>query len=154
MIRPLGFLDPWTLSVLFYKVRKDVDGFLDLTPFLEAPEWATVKRMVAKALHMIEPQGPRPQVLGVGIHQLKPKESKPWTVDSPGEQSSIVFHLAVVTNPLCIMYAGQASLHMPSGMLAYVATEVPNSAINMGETPAYHLVIEVKRPQVQKETVQ
>ncbi len=155
MIRSIGFVDPWVLQVLAYKHRKSIDSFLDLTAEIESPEWASVKKAMTRCLLLIEPAGPRPEVIGIGIHRLAAKEAKPWTSDSSGERGSIVFHLPIVTNPLVNIYSGPMGLHLQVGQLAFVATDVPNSAINMGDSPAFHLVIEVKRPIPQPtETVQ
>jgi hypothetical protein len=55
-------------------------------------------------------------------------------------------HLALRTNPGAIVYSGNEGLHLLVGAATIVARRgVPTSAVNMGESPRIHLVVDFRR---------
>lgn len=70
----------------------------------------------------------------------------PWTKDDTAYASRFFrTHLALRSNPLTRVYCGVASMLMIVGDVNVLGQRLPTSAINLGETPRVHLVIDFRR---------
>lgn len=156
MIRPLAFIDTHALAALIY-LKKSVfdsdqshsDGhvrILDATELLKTKEWAAVKTATNRVMNALAPlnKGERPTPNKVAIEKLLPGAVVPWSI-SPDKQT-MLFRLAIVTNPACMDFSGMSAMNLLVGQLAQVVTAVPCSALNLGDTPRYHLLLEVQQP--------
>lgn len=150
--RAIAFLDTMALSVLLYRERslfdKDGEGSLrnlEVWSRLKLKEWKVAKSVVARALDAIGGGGPRPDLAGVSMQKLLPQGFVPWSRNVAW--ASLRFHLPIVTNPACQMFSGPYTAHLPVGQLTFVATDILHSEINLGDTPRWHLVIDVKKPE-------
>lgn len=54
-------------------------------------------------------------------------------------------HLALRTNPGCMLYSGVEAIQLPPGQMARMNVMVPHSAVNLGASPRVHLVLDVRR---------
>lgn len=154
-IQAIDFIDPFNLTVLLYKERKLFDQgdadvrTIDIWARLKLREWNAAKSAVFKALGSLLQvnRGERPALAGVSIEKLMPHSACPWTTDPEFAQTSLRFHLPIVTNPKCQVMAGTFTGHLPVGQLTFVASDVLHCAVNHGDTPRYHLIIDVKKPE-------
>lgn len=171
--RPITFIDTWALCSALHKERsrfksetrrQDMDGsphretqaiFLrgpanpDETNWYEDVEqvdyqilkdWKTARNVLSRIQSAI---GGRP--LGKAmIVQLQSGGKVAWHVDEgPYYERHHRLHLPLITNPMSLMFSGAASMHMPVGMLCGINNRVLHSAINAGQTPRVHLIVDV-----------
>ncbi|MEK6591528.1 MAG: aspartyl/asparaginyl beta-hydroxylase domain-containing protein [Pseudomonadota bacterium] len=86
-------------------------------------------------------------VAAARIEALQPATVQPWGKDVEAAEFD-TFLLPLATNPGCFNYCGSATMHLPVGHLVWLNAAMPHSASNFGLHPRYHLVIEVKKPEV------
>ena len=154
-ISTIAFIDTFTLHALLYKNRglfdkgTDATRTIDIWGKLKTPEWKAAKSVVVKCLESLRTynSGERPQLAGVAIERLQPRSTTPWSLDLEYATGTHCFHLPIATNPACMVYSGFNSLHLAVGQLAFIGTDVLHCSANHGDTPRYHLVIDIKRPE-------
>lgn len=114
-------------------------------------EWPTMKSLLAKAKKaiMAEPIAKAYLSGEMGramVSRLDPGSTIFWHVDDgPYHSKHIRFHLALVTNPGCILYSAAESMHVPVGMLTYFNNSPRHSAANWGAFHRLHLIFEMRR---------
>lgn len=95
---------------------------------------------IRKAVGTPEPFG------RVMICKLLPHGVMPWHTDNGAyHDNHIRFHVPLVTNPLCQLYAQNEMVHMPVGSLWWLNNKVVHTAANWGEAPRYHLIVDFRR---------
>ncbi len=78
----------------------------------------------------------------VFLEMLDPGTTLPWTTE---ESEFVRVEMALRTNPGARLFVGTESTHLLPGQLTIVATGVPRCAVNLGEWPRVHLVVEFRR---------
>ncbi|MDE2104143.1 MAG: aspartyl/asparaginyl beta-hydroxylase domain-containing protein [Patescibacteria group bacterium] len=78
----------------------------------------------------------------IGLDLLAPGEWHEW---HRPDQAWEVLHLAIRTNPGAALIVGTESMHLQPGFLVWVSNAAPQSAINLGQWPRIHLVIDFQR---------
>lgn len=81
------------------------------------------------------------------LELLDRNTTMPWTPPADGlyvEQHTRL-HLALRTNPACVLFAGTEAWHAAAGFLTVVNRRVPTSAANLGEYGRIHLVADVRK---------
>lgn len=144
-------------SNLFAKHRDHFQGdhlaFLPLRneagPLPILAEWRSIKALLSKVRVTAAPLfDGRSGVLGTAaLVRLAPGGFMDWTSeDSDYARDHLRLHLCLVPSPGCCVFSGGESGLLPVGMLTYVNRLVLHSAVNFGETPAIHLVVDLKKP--------
>lgn len=88
----------------------------------------------------------------VFFEMLDPGAALPWhEYIGPHSDEYWRLHLAIRTNPGCMMYAGVEAVNLLPGQIVRVATSVMSSAVNMGEWPRVHLVADWRRAAKEKD---
>ena len=157
-IRPIQFLDTWALTAAVYRERKGfetLDGpapTLDLSKSLKDPKWGSARSVVAKALTILTGipifQNQRPKLIGVAVEKLMPFGHTPWTKDIETGDLTVHYEIPLVTNPGAFLYCGRDSMSITTGWLTYVDVSALHCAVNHSEFPRYHLIVDVKRPEL------
>ena len=125
---------------------KDKEGEYGYTAL--ANRWPEVKNILGR----IEMGTPQSGPLDLGrayLEMLDPGSDTRW--QSVGGIFATL-HLPLRTNPDAIMYSGRENQHLLPGMLTIVDTRLW-SAVNRGEWPRVHLVVDVKRTQDPERTL-
>jgi hypothetical protein len=137
-IERIGWIDPWRLSVWCYQKRKDLPMVLigEAGEHPDFQSWGALRLAVGKARQIAEPKGF--DLLHAAIEQLSPGEYQPWSKD---EDQGIIVHIGIVGNPACSLFAGTESVSLIPGQIVAFGTRLLRSAVNMGETPRYDLVM-------------
>lgn len=174
---PITYIDVWPLSAALFKERarfsentkrqeqpggahketqsillrgpEDADEenwFLDIKqvdyPILK--NWKSAKSVLERVRKAVNNR-PLGKVM---IVQLRPAASVAWHVDNgPYYDAYHRLHLPLVTNPGAQMFSGLAALHIPVGHLIHIDNRVLHSAINVGQHPRIHMIIDVKKPE-------
>ena len=156
-IAPIGFLDTWAFSSTLFARYKDrfVGDHHSLTmlplrgpdgPLPILAEWKSAKALLARVRAASAPfTGGKTGELGeAALVHLKPGGFMEWTwEDTEYARLHHRLHLCVVPGPGCCIFSGGESGVLPVGMLTYVNRRVLHSAVNFGETPAIHLIVDV-----------
>lgn len=118
------------------------------TAFLEMKEWLTIKRLLARArTALTTPSGP-PEFGKIFLESLLPQGHIDWQrADGAYSQAHHRFHVAVVTNPAAMLYAGLQSMQLFAGQVALVDNSMKISAVNYGVKPRIHLIVDVRKPE-------
>ncbi len=142
---PLMFLDFWSLAS---SLRSKV-GLFETGVFIardgdrwaaELRDWTPLRNVLARVRKSPAAQGH--EMGGVRIERLNPGEASAWL---PPASDVIEVQAAIVTNPSCYVFAGIAALHLQIGHLTAVNRALPCCAVNWGETPRYHLILEFRK---------
>lgn len=149
-IRAMTFLDTWALSLVLWKNKSLFDAgegpvrFVPLGSHLKLKEWQPLKAVIARGLNALTPPGKeRPSLASVGIEKLLPKGHTEWEQITDADFNR--FHLAIVTNPAASFYCGGAVVNMNIGILNYIDVGQLHSAVNLGDHPRYHLIVDVRK---------
>lgn len=114
-------------------------------------KWSTMNNLLERARKAIMLEPPARQLLtgNMGramISRLDPGSTIFWHDDNgPYHEKHVRFHVPLVTNPGCLMYAGPESLPMHVGELWYFNNHVRHSAANWGASMRLHLIFEMRR---------
>lgn len=156
MITPIAFVDTLALSVLLYREKKLFDAIEDDRREIEVwgkvqdKNWRPLKSAVARVLNHVQAARratERPALAGIYLEKLMPSATTPWVRDMENADLLERMHLPIVTNPLAIQHCGMVSAHLPVGQLTYTNIAAPCCAINLGDTPRYHLIVDIKKPE-------
>lgn len=150
MIRPIAFIDTWAASLVLWKNRSLFEGeglvSVAINSHLKLAEWKTVKSTVARCLNAASSNlSERASLKAVAIEKLYPMAHSDWSRST--ETDHFRLHLPMITNPLAEVFSGTFKGHLPVGQLTFVDDGALSSAVNGGEWPRYHLVIDVKKPE-------
>ena len=157
MIQALSYLDTWALSLVLWKNKSLFEAgegpvrFVALGSHLKLKEWQPLKAVVARGLNALTPVGKeRPTLASIGIEKLLPKGHTEWVQDAEFAVDHNRFHLPIITNPGAFFYCGTAMVNMLPGILSYVDVGQWCSAVNNGDHPRYHLIVDIhKAPEVE-----
>lgn len=161
----VGWFDTWDVATslqprigLFVDGRMPIRiegeemGAYEVAPIPEIQKWPAMHRLLRK----IEQFGARGVVAGAAsqtllitmgsahLEILQGMAATPWQMGA-GEHVALV---AVRTNPLVRMISGLEQAHPLVGQLVVMDRAQPWSAINLGESPAIHLVIGFARGEI------
>ncbi len=156
-IQAIAFLDSWAFSAtLFAKYKDRFAGShhsADFIPLRSSEsalpilaEWKTAKTLLSRLRVAAAPLvGGKTAELGqAALVRLKPGGHIEWGCD---ETDYLALHLAVVPSPGAWVYSGGESAVLPVGQLTFVNHRVLYSAVNFGDHPVIHLVVDVREPQ-------
>ena len=130
------------------------ENWLDDLPVLEThdlQQWASMKRLLAQAKKLVMSEPIARQLLSgemgrAMVSRLDPGSTIFWHVDDgPYHQKHARFHVALVTNPGCLVYSGPEMVHMPVGSLWYVNNRGRHWAANWGHHYRLHLIFEMRK---------
>lgn len=77
------------------------------------------------------------------FEMLDPGATLPWHREDIGDWWRL--HMAIRTNPGCMMFAGGEAVNIMPGQVVRVGTGALSSALNAGEWPRVHLVMDFRR---------
>ena len=147
--RQIGLFDHETPRVLAVRRprRNTEEDDEDFTWDPVAQKWTELKNFLGRTKRAAE-RLLGPQELGhIYLEMLDPGARLPWVGGMTG--SYVERHtrlvLALRTNPLAMMYAGTETFSPAPGWLTAVNVQVPHSAINLGEWPRVHLVLDCRK---------
>lgn len=87
----------------------------------------------------------------ISFEMLDPGAALPWRRETdPYFAEYWRVHMAIRTNPGCILYAGAESVNLWPGQIVRVGQSTPQSAQNLGDWPRIHLVADFRLTQEQK----
>lgn len=141
---------------LLLRAHDDItpENWLEDLPVHDAADlhpWRSMQRLLhaAKSAIMAEPvarQYLSGEMARAMISRFDPGSTPLWRVDDgPYCERTIRFHLPLVTNPGCLMYAGPQMQHMTVGSLWFFDHQVRHCAANWGPHRSLHLVFEMYR---------
>lgn len=82
----------------------------------------------------------------ISLEQLDPGAVIPWAAESgPYAERWTRAHLALRTNPGAWCYCGAEAAHMEIGFINAVNMQALSSAVNFGEFPRVHLIIDFRK---------
>ena len=154
-IVPLGFLDTWAFATALHNKYKDRFGgdhhSMALLPLRTeagpAPilaEWKSAKALLSRIQAAASPIfGETPDLGAAAVVRLAPGGFVEWQTLA-SDWSSL--HLCIVPSPGAWTYSGGEGAVLPVGQLTYVNRAVMHSAVNLGNHPAIHLVVEARKP--------
>ncbi len=150
MIRPCGYLENiWPLSVSLANRERRAeltkadgrlvirDGRYERSDIKKDGKWASMRSAIQKANRVVIEQIPQWEIATVFLEELAPGDALPWLKSGP----EITVHVAIVTNPLCHLFAGAMRGHIPVGDIVAIDPLLWSSAINDGPTARVHLVM-------------
>lgn len=129
-------LENWTL---------DVDHFD--TPLLA--EWKSAQGLLNRVRNACANAiGGQSVTLGKAmLVALKAGGHVDWHVDE-GEYAERHdrLHLAIATNPAARLLSGLESINLPVGHMAWMNNRILHGALNLGDWPRIHLIVDVRKP--------
>lgn len=118
----------------------DEDGKVKVHP--QWRKWPEMTNRIKQTQRMIDTE--KQFELGrVALELLKPGGVVGWNRELLGNW--LRFHLAVVTNPLSVVYSGPEQMTMQVGFVNWVNTGALCSQVNFGETQRIHLVCDFRK---------
>lgn len=153
MIRAVGWLDTWALSSTLYgRYRpklQEVGGGLSL--FVVDPrtmeEWRQLKSALARLTAAVtKAVGFRPTVERVTIARLEPRSTTSWAAEP--DSSTIRLHVALVANPNARRFVADTgeAVALGVGVVNLIDQTRLNSWVNLGDSAAVELVIDLLKP--------
>ena len=147
--RQMGLFDHETPRILPIRRprRGTEDADEDFTWGPVAGKWTELKNFLGRTKRRAEGIF-GPQELGhIYLEMLDPGVRLPWSDGLTGGYAERYtrFILALRTNPLAMMYAGGETASPAPGWLTAINVQVPHSAINLGEWPRIHLVLDCRK---------
>lgn len=151
---PVGWFDTWEVaSSLRPRMGLFVDGRMpiriegeemgayEVAPVPEIQKWPDLHRLLGKIERTSERLVPAFTMGAVHLEILQGMAAAPWVMGA-GEHVAL---LAIRTNPHVRMISGLEPAHCLPGQLVVMDRQQPWSAVNLGESPAIHLVIGFSR---------
>lgn len=136
--RPVAYVHTWPLAAVIWPRRDTLASLGDLRKWEKAR--ATLGR-ISRALTGAD--GKAPLLVRAVLDVLAPKAEPTWSVGED-DDTIVRFILPVVTNPLCNVYVGAEVQHLPVGQLTAIAHQLPCSAVNFGDHPRVHVVVDIE----------
>lgn len=159
-IFPIDFLDTSTFTanlLLRHKAKfQELEPGLSVLPLRNdagdlpvLAEWGSAKALLSRirsTAARILPEG-KPGVLArAHVVTLNPGTVVPWGVDEEEYGATVHrLHVCVIPSPGCWIYAGGESANPAVGILTLVNHQTLYSAINIGQHPCTHLIVDVLR---------
>ena len=152
---PVAFIDVWDIAASLRDrrgapimplrgYRKDTEPEDEqFGAYAATRDWQEYDDLRDRLRRLGEPMGGI-EIGCVHLDTLRPGELRAWTEARPLSKWSVA-HLPIRTNPQSALIAGTESATLAVGLLTVVSTLVPHAAINLGETPRIHLVIEFRK---------
>ena len=144
-------------KTMLLRVQKDpsLKNWLDDLPLYDEPEyegWKSLRKLLGEARKAIfsdpvlrEMVDPTAQPGRVVISALNPNSiMTPHSDLGEYAKRHARFHLAVQTNPACLLHCRIESLHLPAGGLAYLNALETHWAVNWGRSPRAHVIFELR----------
>ena len=145
-------------KTLYLRVQKEptLENWLADNVMHDEPEyenWKSLRNLLGRARKaifadqflrdMVDPTAPPGRIV---ISVLQPNSVMQPHIDL-GEyaQRHLRFHLALQTNPACVLHARIENLHLPAGGLAFLNVLEPHWAANWGSSPRSHVIFELRR---------
>jgi hypothetical protein len=166
--RPISYIETLPTTAGLFKRRGDftetfesgpaklmdlriVQGEEDAADSTMFKDWPNAKNLLARIQRIIQGASDiRPIIGGAYIELLPPKKVKAWsTWEGDYAAKHERFHLPLVTNPLSCLYCGAESLHIPVGHLFWVNEKTLHSAVNLGDHPRFHLVVDMRKTEIE-----
>jgi hypothetical protein len=155
-IQPIAFVDTWAFSsALFLKYKDRFGGShpsMSLLPLRSGEgalpilgEWKTARALLARVRNAAAIWlGGAAELGSAAVVQVCAGGFIEWQVEP--DLTYRTLHLPVVPSPGAWVYSGGDGAVLPVGQLTWVNRAVPWSAINLGDHPVIHLVVDVKLP--------
>src|SRR5712691_7616392 len=136
--------------ILHRGFKKDTDEAEEMfTGYAVTTKWVELRNVVSRLKRIgDELLGPPGIEWGcIYLEMLDPGAMLSWRPGRTGPYAErfVRAHLPLRTNPGAMLYRGVEGVHLPQGQLAIVSSQVPQSAINLGEWPRVHLIIDFRR---------
>ena len=148
VLDPLDMLGPRCLKVRGPRTgADDPDDDLAFVAYKDAANWPELRATLGRISRIGEATIGGVEFGRVFLELLMPATRLPWDVlveDRYSERFSRL-HLPLRTNPAAIVYAGTEQMHLLPGQLTIVNQRAGVSAVNLGEWPRIHLVVDFKR---------
>jgi hypothetical protein len=110
-------------------------------PGVRSGKWPELKIALDQIKRLGEQQG-GVEFGRIGLLMMQPGSSLPWThLGGPLEHGRLLLR----GNPGLVWYGGAETWMPTSGVLTLVNRRVPNSAVNMGESPAIWLAVDFRK---------
>ena len=165
--RVLVFVDTWELGCSLHdrmNLFRPVEGGESILPIRwplddEAAEplswrrtarwqkWVELRNVISRIHRAGEAMIGHPLDLGRIFFELLPSgKVMPWRTEAGSYYENYLrVHVALRTNPAALMYAGTDAHHSMIGALCLVNAQAPSCAVNFGESPRVHLVIDFRK---------
>lgn len=145
-------------KTMLLRVQKDAkqENWLDDLPLYDEPEyetWKSLRKLLANAKKaifndpmlrdLVDPTAAPGRIV---ISVLNP-DSIMMPHHDLGEYAKrhLRFHLALQTNPACLLYCKLEQMHLPVGGLAFLNALDTHWAVNWGTSPRAHVIFELRR---------
>lgn len=134
--------------------KPDAKNWFDDCPQVNQPiltEWKSARALLGRIKTSLSPlpiMGGKPIELGkVMIVSLKAGGFVDWHIDE-GEyaETHLRGHLCLIPSPGAWLLSGGEAAMPAVGVLTYFNNRVLHSAINLGDYPRVHLIVDVRRP--------
>jgi hypothetical protein len=156
VITSIGFLDVSTFTAMYLVKHKDraVDGFLPLRAKDDLPilrEWKSARALLTRIRNQAAVlRGSAVEFGPVGVETLAPQSGLPWRIEDEDHTALYArLRVALVTAPNSWVFSGMSNAHLPVGVVHLVENRTLCSQLNLSDTPTVHLVIDIKRPDVE-----
>jgi hypothetical protein len=115
-------------------------------------KWVELKNFLGRLKREAEKVAGPIDLGHVWLEMLDPGATLPWTTESGAyiERHTRV-HLALRTNPAATMVSGSEAFSPAPGWVTAVNVRVPCTAVNMGQHPRVHLVLDWRRKELNNE---
>ena len=155
-IRRIAWLDTFAFAATVFAKRRLFDEApehptdniqrVEIHLPLDDKQWPNGRALLARITKALTTTDGPPIVVGVCLEKLMPKGRTDWARDQDFARSFLRFHLPIATNPGCAVYASPEADAIPIGVLTFVDVGTHHSAVNEGDVPRYHLIVDVARP--------
>lgn len=129
------------------KGAEDHDDAIDYGRSTAAVKWPEFKTMLGGLERMGEQiTGGKIEFGRIFLEMLDVGTLVPWRrLESEYFERFNRLHLALRTNPGAMLYSGCEAIQLLPGQLTRVNVRVPHSAINLGNSPRIHLILDVRK---------
>lgn len=111
-------------------------------------KWTSLRTTISRAAKILSDIAPELDIASATLEQLDPGAHLPWEA---GEAGPMAIRVALVTNPMSVVYSGNEGMTLHSGQVLAVDESVLHSCINLGTAPVIHLVFRLARRAVEEE---
>jgi hypothetical protein len=138
-IERVAWIDPERLIVWRFQHHKEMPMVLieGETQHPDFEKWSSLRMAIGKARQIAEAKGF--VLIRAEIEGLKSGEHQEWTRDN--DNTGIIVHVGIVTNPASAVFAGAESATLIPGQVIAFGSKLWRSAVNQGDTARWHLVL-------------
>lgn len=146
-LRPLGWIDPWDLSIVARKLQGRIRGEHGVRRLIlidgpkrdhDYTKSGTLRNAITRARRIAE-QG-NLELVRAEIEQLDGGAHIPWETG----EDELAVHVGIVGNPLAILYSGNEGMTVTPGQIIGMSMLPLHSAVNAGETARIDLVLTLR----------